>query len=403
MRASASGNCSCSALIRLAARWFGTYQATMATSTIATIAPMTLPTRTPTDHRQHRARSAALMTRYSPARSGMAARSRRCSSAPLRVDAPEDSGDADGQRRELARVRATRSRPRRAPGPCPWCRRGSAASVRCCVRTRMIAATTAIARPAPTSTAATKASVCELSCSAPNMACLTSRPGDAPASRRSLRTVARHTAGPGRAEWWRPAGRDGQERRVHLVAEDVRRNLDAVERQFVEDLRPQAGRDQAARPFGHVHPVEDVLEQNGVALHALDLGDRMDHAWPGRGALQLDEEADGHDDLLADGPLWQLHAAHHHHGLQPAQQLAGRVGVHRGHGPGVAGVHGLEHVERLGATTLTDDDAVGPHTEGVADEVTDADSRRCPPRWPAGSPGSRRGRPGSGVRPIPRS
>ena len=41
--------------------------------------------------------------------------------------------------------------------------------------------------------------------------------------------------------------------------------------------------------------------------------------------------------------------------------------------PGVAGVHGLEHVQGLGATALTDDDAVGPHTQGVADEVADAD------------------------------
>ena len=39
----------------------------------------------------------------------------------------------------------------------------------------------------------------------------------------------------------------------------------------------------------------------------------------------------------------------------------------------MAGVHGLEHVERLGAADLADDDPVGPHAQGVADELADAD------------------------------
>ena len=39
----------------------------------------------------------------------------------------------------------------------------------------------------------------------------------------------------------------------------------------------------------------------------------------------------------------------------------------------MARVHGLEHVERLGAADLADDDAVGAHTQGVADELADAD------------------------------
>ena len=39
----------------------------------------------------------------------------------------------------------------------------------------------------------------------------------------------------------------------------------------------------------------------------------------------------------------------------------------------VAGVHRLEHVERLGAADLADDDAVGAHAQRVADEVADRD------------------------------
>ena len=34
----------------------------------------------------------------------------------------------------------------------------------------------------------------------------------------------------------------------------------------------------------------------------------------------------------------------------------------------MAGVHGLKHVEGLGPADLADDDAVGTHAQGVADE-----------------------------------
>ena len=36
----------------------------------------------------------------------------------------------------------------------------------------------------------------------------------------------------------------------------------------------------------------------------------------------------------------------------------------------MARVHGLEHVETLGAANLADDDAVGAHAQGVLDQVT---------------------------------
>ena len=39
----------------------------------------------------------------------------------------------------------------------------------------------------------------------------------------------------------------------------------------------------------------------------------------------------------------------------------------------MTGVHGLEHVEGLAATDLTDDDAVGTHTQRVAHQVADLD------------------------------
>ena len=39
----------------------------------------------------------------------------------------------------------------------------------------------------------------------------------------------------------------------------------------------------------------------------------------------------------------------------------------------MARVHRLEHVERLRAADLADDDAVGAHAQGVADELADRD------------------------------
>ena len=39
----------------------------------------------------------------------------------------------------------------------------------------------------------------------------------------------------------------------------------------------------------------------------------------------------------------------------------------------VAGVHGLEHVERLAAADLADDDPVGSHAQRVAHQVADGD------------------------------
>jgi hypothetical protein len=39
----------------------------------------------------------------------------------------------------------------------------------------------------------------------------------------------------------------------------------------------------------------------------------------------------------------------------------------------VAGAHGLEHVQGLAASALADDDPVGAHMQGVADQETDWD------------------------------
>ena len=55
------------------------------------------------------------------------------------------------------------------------------------------------------------------------------------------------------------------------------------------------------------------------------------------------------------------------------ERVARRVGVQRRQRAVVAGVHRLEHVERLAAADLADDDAVGPHAQRVAHQVAGRD------------------------------
>ena len=141
------------------------------------------------------------------------------------------------------------------------------------------------------------------------------------------------------------------------------RHFDAVQRQFVQNLGPQAGRDEAPETLLHVDPVEDVLQEDGLALHTLDLGDGVHDAGSGGSPLQLNEAANRHDDLFPNSPLRKFDASHHDHRLEPTEQLAWRVGVHRRHRSRMTGVHGLEHVERLRTTALSDDDPVGSHTQ----------------------------------------
>ena len=87
----------------------------------------------------------------------------------------------------------------------------------------------------------------------------------------------------------------------------------------------------------------------------------------------LHDHVDRRRDLVADRARRQVEAGHQRQRLEAAEASRGAVGVDRGERAVVAGVHGLEHVERLAAAALADDDAVGPHTQGVAHEVADRD------------------------------
>ena len=145
-------------------------------------------------------------------------------------------------------------------------------------------------------------------------------------------------------------------------------------RQAIRALRPDAGGAEAAehlavRRHAGALEQEDVLHGDHVVLHAGELGDRRDPAGAVRQARDLDDQVDGRGDLLAHGALRQLQAGHRHHRVEAVERVARAVGVDRRQAAVVAGVHGLQHVQRLGAADLADDDAIGPHAQRVDDQV----------------------------------
>ena len=76
---------------------------------------------------------------------------------------------------------------------------------------------------------------------------------------------------------------------------------------------------------------------------------------------------------MADRPHREVVAGHQHHRLETVERIPRGVGMDGRERAFVTGVHRLEHVERLGASDLADDDPVGPHAQGVAHEVADRD------------------------------
>jgi hypothetical protein len=90
-------------------------------------------------------------------------------------------------------------------------------------------------------------------------------------------------------------------------------------------------------------------------------------------ASGLNDDVDRADDHFADGLRGQAIAAHGDHRFQTADGLARRVGVQRAHRAVVAGVHGLQQVERLGTAHLADDDPFRTHPQAVLHQIAHGD------------------------------
>src|SRR3990172_1180788 len=159
--------------------------------------------------------------------------------------------------------------------------------------------------------------------------------------------------------------------------EEALGQVDALDFETVYELGADAGRleatlDLAVEDAGLLED-EDVLHDDDITFHALDLGDVGDLAGAVLEARLVDDEIDRRGDLLPDGADREVDAGHEDHRLESREHVARGVGVAGRERAVVARIHGLEHVQGLARTTLPDDDPVGPHPEGVPDELPDRD------------------------------
>src|SRR5438876_7806106 len=85
----------------------------------------------------------------------------------------------------------------------------------------------------------------------------------------------------------------------------------------------------------------------------------------------MDDDVDGAADLLADGAYREIEPGHQHQRLQAREGISGTIGVDGADGTVVAGVHGLQAVERLAATDFADEEAIRAHSERVPEGLTE--------------------------------
>ena len=113
-----------------------------------------------------------------------------------------------------------------------------------------------------------------------------------------------------------------------------------------------------------------------VSVARDQLGDLDDAAATILAALLMHDEIDAAPDLLADRGKRQVHTAHERHRLDAEERVIRAVRVRGRERSAVAGVHRLEHVERLAAADLADDDAIGPHPKRGPQQRAHVDGTR---------------------------
>ena len=179
----------------------------------------------------------------------------------------------------------------------------------------------------------------------------------------------------------RPRGRRRGDQAAHASPSQVEaRKLDAVGAELGEEARA-AGRSTERRAQGGPSSARSTTGRATNRSWSVTTSPSMPaisvicvtRREPSTSRAMWTIRSNAAGDLLADRLDRQLDAGHQHEHLEPVQRVARRVRVDGRQRAVVAGVHRLEHVERLGAADLADDDPVGPHAERVADQVADAD------------------------------
>src|SRR3954451_8678900 len=109
-------------------------------------------------------------------------------------------------------------------------------------------------------------------------------------------------------------------------AEEARRQMDAHHLELLDELGADAGRLGAALDLAFDDPGlledEDVLHDDDVAFHPLDLGDVDDLPGPVLEAALLDDQVHSRGNLLADGAHREVDAGHEDHRLEPREHVA---------------------------------------------------------------------------------
>src|SRR6185437_12257040 len=139
---------------------------------------------------------------------------------------------------------------------------------------------------------------------------------------------------------------------------------------LLEELGRQAGSHVAAfEEAARVATFALNMEQSGngdrVAFHSGYFSNFGDATRTVFQTANLHDYLNGAGDKLASGFGRHVHTGHQDHVFQTLAAVARRVGVDCGHGSGVTGVHGLQHVERFFTPAFPEDDAVGTHTQCV--------------------------------------
>ncbi len=84
------------------------------------------------------------------------------------------------------------------------------------------------------------------------------------------------------------------------------------------------------------------------------------------------DQVDRPGNLCADRRQRQFDTGHQGHDLEPREQVARRIGMRRGQRTFMAGIHGLQHIERFTAAAFADDDAIGTHAQRIAYQIANA-------------------------------
>ena len=136
-----------------------------------------------------------------------------------------------------------------------------------------------------------------------------------------------------------------------------------------------------ARQAGRPSRIGVELTDADAAGNAHDLADRDDAARAVGHPRLVDDEVHRAGHLLADRLVRQPESGHQRERLDAPQRLLRRTGMDGRQRAVVAAGHRREHVERLGAADLPDDDAVRPHAQRVSHEPADrhlaASLQRC--------------------------